>query len=407
MTVEYDAKGTESWFLKFTVLGQPFILAYKGCLTLKKAMKLKLALARSQMANAGMYIKKTVQRATVESWSLGIQDTKDSTKISSFREFKVPKRRKWHIFNKKHIEVHGQRKVKKEVLSRDFGMEELEAEMISSGYEARGQKEVKKEVLRRYFTMKELEEEMASLGFGGPNNHFKDIILKLVLPRTLPRDLSREIRLQPIKSLIIHGPPGTGKTLVARRLAKILNAKLKVVRGPEIIGTLVGSGEKNLRDVFAPSIKDFEQMGDESPVHVIIFEEIDAIAGVDGVSRQTNLLLVGTTSRIELIDDGLLRLGRFGLRLRVDLPDEDARLKILQINSKRMQRWISFDSDIDLSAIASATQGLSIVDIEGLLQTALENALFRSSEGRHFKAEDIQIMKVDIQMALKGFGRDL
>ncbi|XP_075082387.1 uncharacterized protein LOC142166824 [Nicotiana tabacum] len=185
-------------------------------------MKLKLALAGSQMANAGMYIQKTVQGAMVESWSLGnwhylkcprrngkcclrftkpedfelsldIEDTIDPTKISSFHEFKVLKRRKWHIFNKKHIEVHGQRKVKKEVLSRDFGMEDLKAEMISSGFKARGQKEVKKEVLRRYFTMKELEEEMACLGFGGPNNHFKDIILKLVLPRTLPRDLSREL----------------------------------------------------------------------------------------------------------------------------------------------------------------------------------------------------------------------
>ncbi|XP_070029718.1 uncharacterized protein [Nicotiana sylvestris] len=60
------------------------------------------------------------------------------------------------------------------------------------GDKARGPKEVKKEVLRRDFTMEELEEEMASLGFGGPNNHFKDIILRLVLPRTLPRDLARE-----------------------------------------------------------------------------------------------------------------------------------------------------------------------------------------------------------------------
>ncbi|XP_009803161.1 vesicle-fusing ATPase-like [Nicotiana sylvestris] len=122
-------------------------------------------------------------------------------------------------------------------------------------------------------------------------------------------------------------------------------------------------------------------MGDESPVHVIIFEDIDAIAGVDGVREQTNLLVVGTTSRIELIDDGLLRPGRFELRLQLDLPDEDAQLKILQVKSKRMQRRIFFDTDIDLSAIASATEGLSIVDVEGLLQTAWENALFRGFQG--------------------------
>ncbi|MCD7462863.1 hypothetical protein HAX54_049551 [Datura stramonium] len=70
-----------------------------------------------------------------------------------------------------------------------------------------------------------------------------------------------------------------------------------------------------------------------------------------------------------------LRPGRFELRLRIDLPDEDTRLKILQINSKRMQRRISLDTDIDLSAVASATQGFTRVDLEGLLQTALEKRI--------------------------------
>ncbi|XP_060193817.1 vesicle-fusing ATPase-like [Lycium barbarum] len=434
LQIAYHTQERQCWLLKLSFLGRPFILAYQRCIALKKAMKSKLARAGSQTASAEtMYIQKTkVQEATVESRTIGNwnclkcflrftkpEDFGEDT-IESITEFEVPKRRKWPIFNKKHTEVHGQKKVKKELLRRDFIMEELEAEIASSRFEARGQKEV----LRKDFNMEEFEAEMTSLGYGGLNEQFKDAILKLVVPRSLPRALSREIRLQPIKGLIIHGPPGTGKTLVARRLSEILNAKLKVVRGPEIIGTLVGSGEKNLRDVFAPSIKDFEQMGEESPVHVIIFEEIDAIAGkrgansatdrivsqlstlVDGVRRQTNLLLVGTTSRIELIDDGLLRPGRFELRLRIDLPDEDERLKILQINSKRMQRRVFFDTDIDLSAVASATQGFTRVDLEGLLQTAFENALFRGFQGRMFKLEGIQIKKVDIQMALKNFGKE-
>ncbi|XP_075082375.1 vesicular-fusion protein sec18-like isoform X2 [Nicotiana tabacum] len=414
VTVAYDTKETESWFLKLSVLGRPFIIAFKVCIKLKKAIEAKLARFRSQAATAEICSQKTTEQgATVESrtirnWNCvqcclrfikhedtDIEDTIDPTKISSFTEFRVPKRRKWwHILSKKHRE-------------------------------ACGQKEVTKEILRRNFTMEELEEEMASMGFGGPNNQFKDIILSLVLPRTLPRDLSRELRLQPMKGLIIYGPPGTGKTLVARCISEILNAKLKVVRGPEIISTFLGSGEKNLRDIFAPSIRDLEQMGEESPVHVIIFEEIDAFAAkrgansvtdrivsqlstlVDGVREQTNLLVVGTTSRIELIDDGLLRPGRFELLLQLGLPDEDARLRILQVKAKRMQRRFFFDTDIDLSAIASATEGLSLVDVEGLLQTALESALFRGFQGRLFKAEDIQIKKVDIQMALNGFGRDL
>lgn len=235
-------------------------------------MEAKLARFRSQTVSAEICRQKTTEKAaTVESWTIwnwnygpcclrfikhedtDIEDNTDPTKISSFTEFKVPKLRKWwHILSKKHRE-------------------------------ACVQKEVTKQVLRRNFTMEELEEEMASVRFGGPNNEFKFIILSLVLPRTIPRDLSRELRLQPMKGLIIYGPPGTGKTLVARCISEILNAKLKVVRGPEILRFFLGSGEKNLRDIFAPSIRDFEQMGEESPVHVIIIEEIDAIAGTGAI----------------------------------------------------------------------------------------------------------------------------
>lgn len=98
---------------------------------------------------------------------------------------------------------------------------------------------------------------------------------------------------------------------------------------------------------------------------------------------------------------------RFELRLQLGIPDEDARLRILQVKATRMQRRFFLDADIDLSAIASATEGLSLVDVEVLLRTALESALLRGFQGRLFKAKDIQIKKVDIQIALKGFGRDL
>ncbi|XP_019237548.1 PREDICTED: uncharacterized protein LOC109217734 [Nicotiana attenuata] len=179
--VAYDTKKTESRFLKLSVLGRPFIIAFRGCIRLKKAMEAKLARFRSQTVSAEICSQKTTkQEATAESWTIwnwnyvpcclrcikhedtDIEGTTDPTKISSFTEFKVPKPRKWwHILSKKHRE-------------------------------ACGQKEVTKEVLRRNFTMEELEEEMASVGFGGPNNQFKFIILSLVLPRTMPRDLSRE-----------------------------------------------------------------------------------------------------------------------------------------------------------------------------------------------------------------------
>ncbi|PHT50871.1 hypothetical protein CQW23_10618 [Capsicum baccatum] len=360
------------WLLKWLFLRRAFILAYNRCkawttasaemmCSQKEAMAerciaLKLALAGPQTTMAEM-------TATAESWAMRNcncceteQVFEAETKSSCFTKFKVPKCRKLHIFSKKRTEAHGP----KDVLRRDFNIEEFQA-------------------------------EMTSLGFGGVSEQLKDAIWKLIVPRCMPRALSREIGIQPKKGLIIHGPPGAGKALVARCLSEILNAKVKVVRASEIIGTLEGSSEKNLRDVFAPSIKDFEQMGEESPVHVIIFEEIDAIAG----KRVTELLC--------FFCFGVP--GRFGLHLRIDLPDEDARLEILQSNSKRIQKCIFFDNDIDLSAIAAATQGFSRVDLESLLHTALEYALARNFQGHIFNEKDIQIKKVDVEIALKDFGK--
>ncbi|KAM3342315.1 putative protein isoform X1 [Capsicum galapagoense] len=320
------------WLLKWLFLRRAFILAYNRCkpwttasaemmCSQKEAMAerciaLKLALAGRQTIIAEMTA--TAESRTMRNCNCCAteQEFEEETKTSCFTKFKVPKCRKLHIFSKKRTEFHGQ----KEVFLRGFTMEQLEAIITSFESKAHGPKEV----LRKDFNIEEFQAEMTSLGFGGVNEHLKDAIFVL---------MNERIRIQPKKGLIIHGPPGAGKALVARRLSEILNAKVKIVRAPEIIGTLVGSSEKNLRDVFAPSIKDFEQMGEESPVHVIIFQEIDAIAGkrgansvtdrivsqlstlVDGFNRQTNLLVIGTTSRIELIDEGLLRPRRFELLL--------------------------------------------------------------------------------------------
>ena len=78
-------------------------------------------------------------------------------------------------------------------------------------------------------------------------------------------------------------PPGTGKTLVAKQLGKLLNAHPpKIVNGPEILQRFVGQSEENMRDLFAPAEKEFKGKGDKSQLHVIIFDEIDAIMKARG-----------------------------------------------------------------------------------------------------------------------------
>lgn len=82
-----------------------------------------------------------------------------------------------------------------------------------------------------------------------------------------------------VKGLILFGPPGTGKTLIARQLGKVLNSKEpKIVNGPELFNKFVGETEKNVRELFDDAKKDQQNLSDESPLHIIIFDEFDSIA---------------------------------------------------------------------------------------------------------------------------------
>ena len=78
--------------------------------------------------------------------------------------------------------------------------------------------------------------------------------------------------------IILHGPPGTGKTLIARQIGKVLNAREpKIVNGPEILSKFVGASEENIRRLFAEAEKEYKEKADESGLHIIIFDELDAL----------------------------------------------------------------------------------------------------------------------------------
>jgi vesicle-fusing ATPase len=85
--------------------------------------------------------------------------------------------------------------------------------------------------------------------------------------------------------MLLYGPPGTGKTLIARQIAKALDCEEpKIVNGPEIFDKYVGGSEKKIRELFAPAEKDMKELGDESKLHIIIFDEIDAICRTRGAT---------------------------------------------------------------------------------------------------------------------------
>mmetsp|Transcript_5617 Transcript_5617/g.3227 ORF Transcript_5617/g.3227 Transcript_5617/m.3227 type:complete len:98 (-) Transcript_5617:182-475(-) len=83
--------------------------------------------------------------------------------------------------------------------------------------------------------------------------------------------------------MLLHGPPGTGKTLIARSLAKCLHAhEPKIINGPEVFNKYVGQTEENIRGLFIDAEKEWSEKGDESKLHVIIFDEFDAICKARG-----------------------------------------------------------------------------------------------------------------------------
>jgi vesicle-fusing ATPase len=149
--------------------------------------------------------------------------------------------------------------------------------------------------------------------------------------------------------MILYGPPGTGKTLIARKISQVLNCnEPKVVNGPEIFDKFVGGSEENVRKLFAEAESEQQSKGDDSELHVIIFDEIDAIcrkrgstsggtgvnesvvnqllSKIDGVDSLSNILIIGMTNRLDMIDEALLRPGRFEIHLEIGLPDDKGRI---------------------------------------------------------------------------------
>ncbi len=117
-----------------------------------------------------------------------------------------------------------------------------------------------------------------SMGIGGLDNEFAQIFRRAFASRIFPPGLVDKLGIQHVKGILLFGPPGTGKTLIARQIGKVLNAREpKVVNGPEILNKFVGQSEENIRKLFADAEKEYKEAGDESGLHIIIFDELDAI----------------------------------------------------------------------------------------------------------------------------------
>ena len=243
------------------------------------------------------------------------------------------------------------------------------------------------------------------MGIGGLDKEFGAIFRRAFQSRIFPPGLVQQMGIQHVKGILLYGPPGTGKTLIARKIGQMLNAREpKVINGPEVLNKFVGQSEENIRKLFADAEKEYKEKGDESGLHIIIFDELDAVckqrgsgsAGgtgvgdsvvnqllskLDGVDQLNNILLIGMTNRKDMIDDALLRPGRLELHMEISLPDEDGRLQILKIHTASMVKHGHLDQDVDLKELAARSKNFSGAEINGLIRSATSWALNRHVKG--------------------------
>ncbi|KAH9626014.1 hypothetical protein KSS87_006984 [Heliosperma pusillum] len=247
---------------------------------------------------------------------------------------------------------------------------------------------------------KQKEFNLKALGIGGLSAEFADIFRRAFASRVFPAHVTSKLGIKHVKGMLLYGPPGTGKTLMARQIGKMLNGKdPKIVNGPEVLSKFVGETEKNIRDLFADAEQDQRTRGDQSDLHVIIFDEIDAICKsrgstrdgtgvhdsivnqlltkIDGVEALNNVLLIGMTNRKDLLDEALMRPGRLEVQVEISLPDEAGRFQILEIHTNKMKENSFLAADINISELAARTKNYSGAELEGVVKSAVSYALNR------------------------------
>ena len=183
----------------------------------------------------------------------------------------------------------------------------------------------------------------------------------------------------PPKGVLLYGPPGTGKTLLAKAVANESEANFISIKGPEVLSKWVGESEKAVREVFrkarqaSPTIIFFDELDSITPVRGSGFggsqvtERVisQILTELDGLEELKDVVVIGATNRIDIVDPALLRPGRFDRLLNVPIPDLDARKQILKIHLEKKP----LADDVKINALADKTEGYSGADLAALANT--------------------------------------
>jgi len=253
---------------------------------------------------------------------------------------------------------------------------------------------------------------------GGIENIIGQIREVIELPLKRP-DVYRYLGIEPHKGILFYGEPGTGKTLIAKAIANETKAHFIPVSGPELLSKWYGETESNMRDIFEearelqPSIIFFDEIdsmtqtrSDSEGSHVDSRIVNQLLTLMDGMESYDNVTVLASTNRPELLDEALLRPGRFDYKIEIKMPDEAGCLKILEIATKNMP----LDKEFEFGEIVPDLIGSSGADIVFVAKEAAMAALRRSADVERlvqntadsaFRLDDIKVGREDFAHALE------
>ena len=223
-------------------------------------------------------------------------------------------------------------------------------------------------------------------------------------------EIYRAVELVPPKGVLLYGPPGTGKTLLAKAVATECNANFISIKGPQLFSKWVGETEKKIREIF--------KKARQAAPCVIFFDEMDALAPkrkdaggdgvddravsqllteIDGLEELRGVTLLAATNRLDLMDEALLRSGRFDLHLEIPMPGKVERRRILEIHLHRKNVVV----DLDLDLLSDLTQGYSGADLELVCRNAIMSLIRASVSAGRITAGRFVLGEQDIRAAIK------
>ncbi|MDZ7700858.1 MAG: proteasome-activating nucleotidase [Halobacteriales archaeon] len=244
---------------------------------------------------------------------------------------------------------------------------------------------------------------------GGLEEQIRDVREAVEIPLEQPERFT-DVGIEPPSGVLLHGPPGTGKTMLAKAVANHADATFIRMAGSELVHKFIGEGARLVRDLFS--------LAAQKEPAILFIDEIDAIASkrtdsktsgdaevqrtmmqllseMDGFDDRGEVRLIAATNRFDMLDEAILRPGRFDRLIEVPMPDEAARERIFEIHAGGM----NLTDDVDFASLAAEGEEISGADIKAV---CTEAGMVAIRDGRtEVTMADFETAKA----ALEGAGR--